>query len=118
MSLESELVARIQPLCPNAYQVVADDNAPHPHVVWQRMGGIPVQTYDGTLPGLRNALIQITTWAGTAKQACDFGGRHCPGAMRSVCCLGCIARGELAGTYDERSKLCGAVQTFSAWGQR
>lgn len=116
MSLETELMARIQSLCPNVNPVVAGYDTPRPYVVWQHVGGTPVQAYDGTLADRRNALIQITTWASTTKQAYEL--------ARSIAQALCVPSATWAGSpmgepvdaYDDAAELCGAVQTFSAWG--
>lgn len=69
MSLETDLVAALQAVCPRVYPNTAPLNAASPFVTYIHIGG-PVWRYaDNTAADKRMAWLQIEVWATTYAEA-------------------------------------------------
>ncbi|MFM9926899.1 DUF3168 domain-containing protein [Variovorax sp. H27-G14] len=117
MSLESELTSALLAKCPRTFPVVATFGTPLPYVVWQHAGGRTTRYADNTAAGKRNALIQVTVWAGTPMAAMALL-RSIEDALCAHADLQVDPQGEPVNAYDDGDELSGYLQTFSIWGER
>lgn len=69
MSLETDLVAVLQAVCPRVYPGEPPVNAQRPFIAWEHLGGDPLRYVDGTAATQRMALLQIDVWATTKTEA-------------------------------------------------
>lgn len=126
MALEEELFARLRSQCPRVFTPTAPFSAERPYLTWQHLGGQAVRWFDNSAPGFRNALLQVNAWADTKKEAFDLLRR----VEDEMCRIDGLVRftarpmEEPVDAYvegnegQEPGQLCGALQTYSIWGER
>ena len=117
MSMESDLVAALQALCPRVFPDVAPQGAAAPYITYQHIGGTPQRFVDGQAASLRHSMVQVNTWATTRAEALTLAR-----AIEDALCANTafIARpdseplGDVEGDTDRR----GCLQDFSIWSDR
>lgn len=92
----------------------ADGPPAVPAIVYQQVGGRSIELLDAEVPDLRNARVQITSWARTRLEA-DVLAEQVDAAMRLAPGLQATPLGEAIGRYDNDIKLRGCSQDFSIW---
>lgn len=117
MSLETDLTAALQALCPRVYPDVAPLGVQRPYVIYQQVGGDALTYTEGTLPDKRNARMQITVWADTRLAATALA-LSIEAALAAAPAFAAYPEGALRGAYDEGAQLRGAEQDFSIWAAR
>lgn len=117
MSLETDLSAALLAECPRTFPKEAPHGTALPYVVWEHIGGQSLRFLDNTAPDKRNAFIQITAWAQTAKGAMDLL-RAIEERVCTSTAFYCTAQGEPTPAYDDGDVLDGYLQSFSIWGAR
>lgn len=117
MSVESDLVAALQAVCPRVYPDVAPQGAVAPYITFQHIGGIPLRFVDGQAASLRHSMVQVNTWAATRAESLTLAR-----AIEDALCASTafIARpdSEPLGDVDDDTDRRGCLQDFSIWGTR
>ena len=115
MSLESDLFALIGPIVSNrAYPITAPFGTPTPFVIWNSLGGTPVNFYESAMPSKRNLHIQVRVWSTTYAGALVVA-RSIENALVTSATLRATRLGEALGDYEDDVKLYGTIQDFSIW---
>lgn len=126
MELEDELLSRLRTLCPRVYTPTARFDTQRPYLTWQHVGGRALRWSENTAPDIRNAQIQVNAWADTKQQAMTL----IRAAEEALCAMpegvnfAATPMEEPTDAYidgnegQEPGQLCGALQTFSIWGER
>lgn len=117
MSLEAQLTAALESVCPSVYPEEAPAGAQLPYVLYEQVGGPALVFLEGTLPPERAALMQITAWHSTRLGATQL--------MLSIEAALCAAIGfsatpqaalQAAPSDDPATR--GAMQDFEIWADR
>lgn len=117
MSMESELVTLLKTVCPQVYPDVAPNGAPRPFVVWQVLGGVSLRFLDNTAGDKRNTYLQVSVYSPTRLEALALI-RAAEDATCASQAFQVSPQGEPIGTYEDDTKLYGALQRFSIWAGR
>lgn len=117
MSFEAAIGERLRGLCGG--RVWTDfrpvgANKTLPFVTWQQVGGQVISFLEGGHPGMRNARMQINTWAATRFDANNLM-RAIEVEILGTPALQATAIGALTAIYDQSVQLFGARQDFSVW---
>jgi hypothetical protein len=67
--MESDLFTLLKAICPRVFPDVAPTGTLKPYVTWQQIGGQVLNPLDNSVPGKRNAVIQINVWSTTRIEA-------------------------------------------------
>jgi hypothetical protein len=113
VSLETDLVAAIELICPRVYPDIAPDNAALPYITWQHVGGGVINPLDNSAPNKRNHRIQINVWSKTRLEANEIL-NDIEDAIRAAPLNGRPV-GALFARYEEMTRLRGAQQDFTFW---
>lgn len=115
MSIEDVISQTLDPL---VQQRVYRDNArfstPRPYIVFQQVGGAPVDYVEGTVPDLDNGRFQINVWADDRDTAAAIG-RAARAAMVSSTAMRATTAGGMVATWLDGTGLYGTRQDFSIW---
>ena len=117
MSLETALVAVLQPLCTRVYPDVAPADTPMPYVTWQQIGGPALMYLEGTLPSQRAAWVQINVWSDTRLQANQLM-QDIEAALCAATTLTAKPQSALQAALDDAGLQRGAMQDFEIWAAR
>lgn len=118
MSAESIISATLRALVAGrVYPDVAPEGTALPRIVYQQVGGKPVQYTEGPLAGQENARMQIACWADTRDAATTLA-KQVEDAL--IAAPGCTVEpiGQRVSVYEEDTGLRGARQDFSVWSPR
>lgn len=114
MSVETSLVTALTTLCSGrCYPDFAAHNTTRPYVTYTQVGGAVLNPLNGSVPGKRNARVQINVWADT-RQAANELMRSIEDALRPSPLNG-RPIGALIARVDGSTSLRGAQQDFSLW---
>lgn len=117
MSLESDLYAVLQTICPRVYPDVAPAGTARPYIVWQQIGGEAVSYTDNEVPSLRNAYVQVSAWAESRLQA-SLMAQQIEAALIASPTLAARPQSAMQAAYSEDTELRGAMQDFTIWADR
>ncbi|WP_313082554.1 DUF3168 domain-containing protein [Pulveribacter sp.] len=117
MSIEANLQTLLLTLCPRVRADVAEDGLAAPYVVWQAIGGEPINALDNSLPGQRRLYMQVSVWAKSRMDATGLA-QAIEASMRAAPVFVATPSGEAMSTHEPDTKLYGAIQRFSIWGDR
>ncbi|MYZ44215.1 DUF3168 domain-containing protein [Schauerella aestuarii] len=114
MSVEGDLFTVLKGLVGNrAYPDIAPQNPVLPFIVYQQVGGQPINFLSG-VPDKRNGRFQINVWAKTRSEAGSII-RQAEDAVRlSPTLLADTLNGALS-RYEETTGWYGSQQDFSIW---
>jgi hypothetical protein len=111
---EADLVAALGALVGNrVFPDVAPFDTVTPFIVYQQVGGSPVNFLGSEASSKKNARIQITIWADTRQEAMNLI-RQTEDLM-SAAPIYAYIEGAAIAHYDTTTKLRGALQDFSVW---
>lgn len=119
MTFEADLFTLLKTAAPALGTRVFPDFAPvttqRPYVTYQGIGGQVLNMVANVAPGVRNAMVQITVWSDTRKEALDISR-----AIESAICTTNVfksARPVAAAVadYDAEIPVYGARQDFTIW---
>jgi hypothetical protein len=115
MTIEELVIAVLQALAGGRiFPDFAPEGTPTPYIVYQAVGGEPLNFLGGDNPGKTNARMQISVWAQTRLEASKLG-QQVEDAMRAAANLQPeVLTGRVA-TYDETTRYRGTMQDFSLW---
>ena len=114
MSIEADIFTSLSSLVSaRVYPDAAPEYAVKPYIVYQQIGGLPVNFLSG-IPDKRNGRFQVAAWATTRIEASALI-RQIEDALRLNTTI--VARSEngAVAVNDPDTKLRGARQDFSIW---
>ena len=115
MSLDAQIFAVLSSLVGDrVYPDVAPEATARPYLTYQQVGGDALNYLEGTVPGKRNARIQINAWADTRLAASELSERA-EDSLRLAAGLQAEVLGARVSIFEEDTKLRGARQDFSVW---
>lgn len=115
MSVDVQIFAALSPLAGGrVFPDVAPEGTARPYLTYQQVGGDALNFMEGTMPGKRNARIQINAWADTRLAASELS-EQAEDALRLVLGLQAEVLGARVSIFEEDIKLRGARQDFSVW---
>lgn len=117
MSMESDLVTLLKTICPRVHPDVAPAAPTLPFLTWQELGGVPVRFLDNTAADKRNTYTQVSVYSATRAEALALI-RAAEDAMCASLLFAVSPMGEPIATYEDDTKLYGAIQRFSIWAAR
>lgn len=115
MTIETDIFDAIKTLAANrVYPDAAPELVARPYVVYQQVGGKPVNFLDPTVPSKKNGNFQISVWADTRMAAAALS-RQIEDALRVVPALQATVLTAPVAIYEPETKLHGTHQRFSFW---
>ena len=115
MSIDVQIKSVLASLADDrVYPDVAPEGTARPYLTYQQTGGDALNFLEGTVPGKRNARIQVNAWADTRLAASELSERA-EDALRLAVGLQAKVLGARVSIYEEETKLRGARQAFSVW---
>lgn len=117
MSMESDLHTLLKTVCPRTFPDVAPSGTAAPFIAWQGLGGESLRFVDNTAPDKRNTYMQVSAYSTTRAEALALI-RAAEAALCASPAFVCKPRGEPISTYEEDTKLYGAIQRHSIWAAR
>lgn len=119
MSLETDLVAVLQGVCPRVYPGTTQANVQRPFLTYEHIGGDPLRYVDNTAAPQRMAWLQVNTWASTKAEALSLS-LAVEQALCSAAAFTAAAVGALRGTTQDEVEpvLYGSLQDFQVLGTR
>ena len=111
MTMESDLTVLLKALCANAFPDFAPSGTVAPYIVYQAIGGQPMQYVDGTAADKRSTLVQVEVWAGTRAAALVLA-RQADAALIASSAFMAQPEGEPAWDSDPDGPLYGCTQDF------
>lgn len=117
MSLEAQLTAALQAVCPRVYPEQAPAEAQLPYVLYQQVGGPALMYVEGTLPPERAAWMQITAWHSTRLGATQLM-LSIEAALCSASAFSAKPQAALQAANSDDPATRGAMQDFEIWADR
>ena len=117
MTIEADLVAVLQTICPRVFPDVAPQGAVAPYVTYQHLGGVPQRFVDGQAASLRHSMVQVNTWATTRAEALTLS-RAIEDALCAATAFIARPDSEPLGDVDGDTDRRGCLQDFSIWSNR
>lgn len=117
MSMESDLSTLLKTICTRVYPDVAQAGTVTPFMTWQGLGGASLRFVDNTAPDKRNTYLQVSVYSTTRLEALAL----IRAAEEALCASTAFAvdpQGEPLSTYEDDTKLYGALQRYSIWAAR
>ena len=115
MSVDTQIFSALSSLAGGrVFPDVAPEGTARPYLTYQQVGGDALNYLEGTVPGKRNARIQINAWADTRLAASELSERA-EDLLRLAAGLQVEVLGARVSIYEEDTKLRGARQDFSVW---
>uniref|UniRef100_A0A6M3MFX3 DUF3168 domain-containing protein n=1 Tax=viral metagenome TaxID=1070528 RepID=A0A6M3MFX3_9ZZZZ len=117
MSFESDLSTLLKTICVRTFPDVAPSGTAAPFIAWQGLGGVTLRALDNTPADKRNTYMQVAVYSLTRAESLT----KIRAAEDAICASAAwIARpmGEPITTYEDDTKLYGAIQRFSIWAAR
>ncbi len=118
MSMETDLVALLQGICPRAYPDVAPSGVAMPYVVWQALGGKSMRYGDGTAPDKRNAYMQVAVWSATRAEAQSLIQQIEAAIDAAPAFANAQPEAEARSTFEPITQRYGSIQRFSIGAAR
>jgi hypothetical protein len=117
VTMESSLQALLVAQCDTVWRGVAPAKQTAPFVTWQEVGGRTLRYVDNTAADKRNTLVQINAWASSSSAAATLI-RAIEDALAATTSFVAEVQGEALATYEEDTKLFGAIQRYSITATR
>lgn len=115
MSIDAQIFTALALLVADrVYPDVAPEGTVRPYLTYQQVGGKALNYVEGSIPGKRNARIQINAWADARLAASELS-EQAEDALRLVPGLQAEVLGARVSIFEEDTKLRGARQDFSVW---
>lgn len=112
MSMELMVSTALQGLVEGrVYPDFVESGAQAPYIVFQAVGGNPINFLGNDVPDKERSRVQVSVWAATRLEASDLG-KQAENALRVVEALQTtVLTGRIA-TFDEDAELRGTMQDF------
>jgi hypothetical protein len=118
VTIEADLFNTLKGLVGNRmYPDVAPLGATLPYIVYQQIGGTPLQFVERALPSMKNGRFQVAVWSLTRSEAAAIG-VQIENAMFLATAFQAEAIGAQTATYDEETLYRGSRQDFGIWSDR
>ncbi len=117
MSMESDLSTLLKTICPRTFPDVGPSGTAAPLIAWQLLGGESLRALDNTALDKRNSYVQVSVYSLTRAEPLTKI-RAAEEAMCASAAFVCTPMGEPLATYEDDTKLYGAIQRFSIWAAR
>lgn len=117
MSLETDLMALLQSICPRIHTDFAPFGSATPYLTFQHIGGESLRYADNSAMDKRFPLIQINAWAKTRMEALTLI-RQVEEALCASSAFQTEPQGDSVSTYEPDTKLYGSIQRFEVFGDR
>ena len=117
LTLETELVAVLQPLCARVFPDVAPEGTEVPYVVWHQYGGAAPMYTEGAMADRRNCYLQINVWH-PSRAVCNQLSLDIEATLVAPPLFQAQPLNALSSTYDEDQNMRGSMQDFSLWAVR
>ncbi|MBS1143366.1 MAG: hypothetical protein H6R14_772 [Proteobacteria bacterium] len=117
MSMESDLVALLTPICGETYPDVAPLGVAMPYVVWQQLGGETMRYADNTAMDHRRPLVQVAVWSEARQTSLDLI-RQIEDALTASSAFTAEPQGEPISMYEPDTQRYGSIQRFLIWAAR
>ena len=111
MTIAADIATVLEGICPRVFPVIAPTSTARPYVTYQFIGGDVLNPLDNSIPGKKNATVQVNVWANTHKSANDLIGQI-EDAMRAMPARPASA---LFSDYDHDMLVYSAQQEFNLW---
>lgn len=117
MSLESELVAVLKPLCQEVHGGFAKAQTPMPYVTFQQIGGQVVVSLSNELGDQENAEMQINVWA-ASRGAAKMLIKQIEAALVAATTMTATPIAAAVADFDADMDRHSCRQDFSIWAAR
>lgn len=117
MSMEADLTTLLKTVCPRVFPDVAPSGTAAPFMAWQLLGGETLRALDNTAADKRNSYVQVSVYSLTRAESLAKI-RAAEDAMCASAAFICRPMGEPLTTYEDDTRLYGAMQRFSIWAAR
>lgn len=117
MTMETDLQALLLLHVPRVFPTVAPEKPATPYCVWQLLGGKTLRYLANDAPDKRNSLVQVYVSAPKSSEAIAAI-RGIEDALCATTAFVAQPVGEAFASFDEDTKLFGAVQRFSITAPR
>lgn len=117
MSIETQLVTLLKPLCPRVRPLVGEEGLQTPYIVYQVIGGESINAMDNSLPGQRRVLMQVTVWSPIAIDSLALI-QAVEATLRAATVFTAQPGGEAVPTHEPLTGLYGQIQRFRILGNR
>ena len=115
--MEADLNTLLKAICPRTFPDVAPSGTAAPFIAWQGLGGESLRFVDNTAPDKRNTYMQVAVYSTKRTEALALI-RAAEDAMCASLLFAVSPMGEPIATYEDDTKLYGAIQRFSIWAAR
>lgn len=113
--MEADLTALLKTIVIRTYPDVAPEPLPlRPFCTYQQAGGEVVTYLDRTLPGKRNARMQVNIWSNTRLEAVTLA-KQIEDALRLATVFQAQPAGAFVSVHEPDLKLYGTRQDFLIW---
>ena len=117
MTMETDLVALLQTLCPRVSPMVAPLSTARPFVTYQLIGGQSLRYVENTAAAERWTLVQINVWSDTHAAALTLT-RAIEDALCASTAFTAKPEGEPIGMHEDELELYGFIQDYSVLAPR
>ena len=117
MTVESDLAALLQALCPRVSPDFAPAGTARPFITYQAIAGQALRFADNTAADKRHTLMQINVWA-ASRAAALLLVRQVEDAMCSATAFTARPAAEPSSDSDSDLSLYGCLQDFDIWSAR
>ena len=93
---------------------VAPEGTTRPYATYQAIGGSAINFTEGSVPGLRNARVQVNVWADTRMDSSILG-NAAENILRGVAGLQTTVLDAATSIYEPDTGLYGQMQDFGFW---
>ncbi|NHZ93545.1 DUF3168 domain-containing protein [Massilia sp. CCM 8733] len=112
MSMELMVATALQGLVDGrVYPDFVESGALAPYIVFQAVGGSPINLLGSEVPDKELSRVQVSVWAATRLEASDLG-KQAENALRVVAGLQTTVLTGRVATFDEDTELRGTMQDF------
>lgn len=117
MSIESDLVLLLRPICPRVFPDFAAVSTARPYITYQAIGGQVINTLANEVPNRRNVTMQINVWSDTRKESVAIA-QQIEDAMRGATAFQAKPNAAPMTDYEADIPVYAAMQDFTIWGYR
>lgn len=117
MTMEADLSTLLKTICPRTFPDVAPSGTAATFIAWQLLGGESLRALDNTALDKRNSYVQVSVYSLTRAESLAKI-RAAEEAMCASAAFICRPMGEPLTTYEDDTRLYGAIQRFSIWAAR
>lgn len=117
MSLETDLQALLEGICPRVFADFAELKTQKPYVTWQQIGGRSVTFVDNLVPSKENAYVQINVWSTTRSEAKTIA-KQIESAMTTATAFQARPISAVVSDADNELRIYSTRQDFDCWANR